>query len=254
MTVALHPLTTPRAAIVIQRLKALSHLGETAEALLASLSDVQSVGAGAEIVSERDALERPKFILSGWAAKVRWLPDGRRQIFNFVLAGEALGVCLRPNPLALSTVVALTAVQYVDAAPVQRAISSDDPRWGELRETLHVSSSLDEAYLLAQIMRLGRQTAYERLCHMLLEIRDRLMLVGLATETDIPMPMTQECLADASGLSIVHVNRILQQLRRERLLELHGGKAHLREPKTLAAIADYKPAIPTADISRRLQA
>ncbi|CAN7618500.1 Crp/Fnr family transcriptional regulator [Phenylobacterium sp. LjRoot164] len=199
-------------------------------------------------------LGRPKFILKGWAARVRILPDGRRQIFNFVLPGEGLGVCARPNPLALSTVVALTPVQYVDAGPVQRAISGEDPRYSELRDALHVSASLDEAYLLAQIMRLGRQTAYERLCHLLLEIRDRLMLVGLASETDFPMPMTQETLADASGLSIVHVNRILQQLRREQLLELQGGKAHLREPHTLATISDYKPACPTVEISDRTRA
>nr|WP_281372616.1 helix-turn-helix domain-containing protein [Phenylobacterium haematophilum] len=94
-------------------------------------------------------------------------------------------------------------------------------------------------------MRLGRQTAYERLCHLLLEIRDRLLLVGMASETHFAMPMTQETLADATGLSIVHVNRILQQLRRERLLELQAGKAHLRDPAALAAIADYKAPQPS---------
>lgn len=249
-----HQQASPKAAVAIQRLTTISSLNEESEALLAGLSDAQTVGVGIEIVSERDAIVRPRFIVGGWAAKVRWLPDGRRQIFDFVLPGEALGVCMRPNPLALSTVVALTPVQFVDAGPVQKAIMGDDPRWADLREAMHVSSSLDEAYLLSQIMRLGRQTAYERLCHLLLEVRDRLKLVGLATETHFPMPMTQETLADATGLSIVHVNRILQQLRRERLLDLHGGKAHLREPDALVAIADYKPARPCTGGSRRARA
>ena len=250
MSFALNPSSSPRAAIAIQRLKAIAHLGEDAEALFASLSDVQSLPAGAELVTERDTMERPRYLLSGWAAKVRWLPDGRRQIFNFMVPGEGLGVCMRPNPLALSTVVALTPLQYIDAGPVQRAILSDDDRWNDLREAIHVASSLGEAYLLSQIMRLGRQTAYERLCHLLLEIRDRLMLVGMASETHFVMPLTQETLADATGLSIVHVNRILQQLRRERLLELQAGKAHLRDPATLAAIADYKAPQPSEAADR----
>ncbi len=76
------------------------------------------------------------------------------------------------------------------------------------------------------------------------------MLVGMASETHFVMPMTQETLADATGLSIVHVNRILQQLRRERLLELQAGKAHLRDPATLAAIADYKAPQPSEAADR----
>ena len=73
MSFALNPSSSPRAAIVIQRLKAIAHLGEDAEALFASLSDVQSLPAGAELVTERDTMERPRYLLSGWAAKVRWL-------------------------------------------------------------------------------------------------------------------------------------------------------------------------------------
>jgi CRP-like cAMP-binding protein len=68
------------------------------------------------------------------------------------------------------------------------------------------------------IVRLGRLTAYERVAHLVLDIRDRLALVGLAAPDSFPPPLTQETLADVLGLSSVHVNRMLQQLRRDGLV------------------------------------
>lgn len=228
------------AAPVLSRFRQLTTVGPEMEALLRSLGDVQTVKAGAELIGERDPVGRPRFVLSGWAARVRWLPDGRRQILSFVVAGEAIGVCLRSSPLALSTTIALTNVQLLDAGPVQRALASEDPVWNELREAVHVSASLDEAYLLNQVTRLGRQTAYERMCHMLLEVRERLLVAGIGDGTKFPMPLTQEILADATGLSIVHVNRILQQLRRERLLDMHSGQVRLLDLAAIQTIADYR--------------
>ena len=88
--------------------------------------------------------------------------------------------------------------------------------------------------------RLGRQTGYERTAHLLLELGDRLAAAGLGDGRRFPMPLTQESLADALGLSVVHVNRILQQLRRERLIELRSGEAVLIERDLLVGVADYR--------------
>lgn len=211
--------------------------------LIANLSDIQTVRAGAEIVGERDPAPRPRFLVLGWAARVRWLPDGRRQLINFILPGDGIGICLRPSPLALSTTIALTAVQLAEAAAVQKAAVGADPRWSALRDLIHVSAGLEETLLLNQIVRLGRQTAYERICHLLLETRDRLVMAGMAEGDAFPMPLTQEVLADATGLSIVHVNRTLQQLRHGRLLDLQGGRVRLLDPTALVSIADYRQPI-----------
>lgn len=231
-------------ATVLRRLRALGHASPDTEALINTLADVQTLRAGAELAGERDPVSRPRFLLSGWAARVRWLPDGRRQILSFILPGEAIGLCLRQKPLALCTTIALTNVQVLDAAPVQRAITSDDPRWEDLREAVHVAAGYEEFFLLNQIQRLGRQTAHERMCHLLLELRDRLAMAGVGEEQRFPMPLTQEVLADATGLSIVHVNRILQQLRRERLLDLRGGYVQLPDMTALTVIADYRRPVP----------
>jgi len=231
--------------VVVRRLQSLSPLSDEAISLIRGLNDAQRVSAGVELNRERSTLSRPRFLISGWAARVRWLPDGRRQILGFIVPGEAIGLCLRPHPLALATTVALTALEARDAMPVLRALSGDSPPGG-LDEAVRLAAAMDEALLLDQVVRLGRQTAYERMAHLLLELRDRLGDVGLCDGRSFALPLTQEVLADATGLSVVHVNRILQQLRRERLLELSGGVAVLLDVEQLELAADYQRPQPSA--------
>jgi CRP-like cAMP-binding protein len=99
--------------------------------------------------------------------------------------------------------------------------------------------SLEETFLSNQVMRLGRQSAYERLIHLLLEFHDRLKAKGAVEDGSFVMPFTQEVLSDALGLSTVHTNRILQQLRRERLIQTHAATVRLVDLVLLAEVADY---------------
>ena len=88
-------------------------------------------------------------------------------------------------------------------------------------------------------MHRGRLTAFERLAHLLLEFHSRLKQAGLANGFSLRMPLTQEMLADGLGLSIVHVNRTLQHLRRENLVRLTEGTLTLVQPDRLSNIADF---------------
>jgi DNA-binding GntR family transcriptional regulator len=85
-------------------------------------------------------------------------------------------------------------------------------------------------------------SALERLCHLLLELRERLERIGLADERRMALPLTQEMMADALGLSIVHVNRTLQQLRQERMIELRAGVAHLVDVERMVELCGYREA------------
>jgi CRP-like cAMP-binding protein len=229
--------------LVSERLNKLAPLDSAAFHRLGQLAGLHTHRAGTQLVGERQPQLKPRFLVSGWAARVRSLPDGRRQILGFLLPGDALGVCHRPHPLALGTVVAVTSVDTLDARALDvGALEQDAPT---LAEALHISASLHEGYLLNQIMRLGRLTAYERMCHLFLELRDRLKLVSLATDDRLPMPLTQEMLADVNGLSTVHVNRVLQQLRRESMLELRGGQVIFLDPGGMTSAANYYPPEPS---------
>jgi CRP-like cAMP-binding protein len=233
------------ADVVLRRLASYAPLDPASQAVIRGLNDRQIHPAGSELCGERGPVRRPRFVLTGWAARLRWLADGRRQILGFVLPGEAIGLCLRPHPLALTTTVAITSLQTVDATPVLRAVAAAEPPAG-LAEGVRLAASMDEALLLDQLVRLGRQTAYERICHLLLEFHDRLGDVGLSRNGGFALPLTQEVLADATGLSIVHVNRVLQQLRRDRMIDLRGGHATLHDLEQLRRVADYRRPSPSA--------
>ena len=219
-----------------RRLGNLWPLAEAERDLLSRLRWVGNLAPGAEILSDGSPLQ-PRYIMSGWAARVRWFEDGRRQIVSLVLPGDGLGMCQRAHPLALCPVIALTSVSVADGSDILDAIR--DTECG-LAEASSLASALDQAYLIDQVVRLGRQTALERLAHLFLELHDRLDAIGAVTRSAFAMPLTQEMLADVTGLSIVHVNRTLQQMRREGMVECAAGRMTLRNRDRLVAVSDYR--------------
>jgi CRP-like cAMP-binding protein len=223
----------------------MSHLADLSpkdRALIEAIAlRTEEVAAGTELIREGEALDSPRLLMAGWACRFRTLPDGRRQIFEFILPGDIYGLCLRPQAIALTTSLALTPVVIADAGALSTAITTETDSYPGLTKACYATASLDEAYLLNQLMRVGRQTAYERTAHFILEIHERLSLVGLAGETSVAIPLTQEIMADALGLSVVHLNRTLQQLRRHQLIEFKGGLVRLLEPDRLREIANFRP-------------
>lgn len=194
---------------------------------------------GAEIYGDAAARARPPgrtaIIVSGWAYEVRILFDGRRQIFSFLLPGDSI-ILSKASDFAVHAVIALTAVEVVDAS----ALGGARVGLGNPIAAFADAARAREERLLDHIVRLGRQSAYERVVHLLLELRERLEVVGLVKEESFRLPLTQEIMADALGLSIVHINRTLQQLRREGMIELKTRGLTLRKPRLLAEIAGYE--------------
>jgi CRP-like cAMP-binding protein len=227
--------------LLLHRLARFAHLTAEEAALVTSLTaKTEDFSTGTELLAEGQSLDTPRLLTSGWACRFRVLPDGRRQIFEFILPGDLYGMCLRPQAIALTTTTALTPVTIADATALADAIINKAEQYPGLAAACHSTASLDEAYLLNQLMRVGRQTAYERTAHLILELHDRMGIVGLADETSVAIPLTQEIIADALGLSVVHLNRTLQQLRRNHLIEFKGGQMRLLQPEQLAAIADFR--------------
>lgn len=250
MTARLRPRLAPRPLDpVVRRLRTLCPLSEFELDLLRNLGDRRERhAAGEELIAEGRPAPRARFIVSGWACRQRVLPDGRRQIFQFLLPGDGFGLARRPAPPELAAVVALTALETVDAEPAIEAAHSG--KAANLARGLASLPALEQGLLLDHVVRLGRQTAYERVAHFLLELQRRLEIAGLGDSQRFPLPLTQEILADALGLSIVHVNRTLQQLRRERLIELRSGVAILLQPELLAGISDFRPPSPATRRAR----
>lgn len=186
-----------------------------------------------EIVAEGMPVREAAILLSGWACRVRQFADGRRQVLGLLLPGDLVCMCPQPEPVAVTTILALTEVVL---CPAPSAAGREG-----LEEAYAVSRALEEAYLFRQIARLGRLSAYERIADWLLEVRDRLAAAGLSDGGRLAMPLTQEVLADTLGLTSVHVNRTLQSLRRDRLIEWRGGVVQLTDAAALERLLDYRP-------------
>jgi len=237
---AIDPELPDQAELIVRRLSQYTELSPEEVSLLRGLSESpERLPAGAELISEGQRLDRPRLLLAGWACRQHYLSDGRRQIFDFILPGDAFGLCFRPQAVALCNTITLTRAVVSDAAGLADAVLNHGGAYSGLTAACLLSASADEAYMLNQMVRIGRQTAYERVANLVLELHHRLGVVGLARDGVLPMPLTQEMIADALGLSIVHLNRTLQQLRRDGLLEVRGGIARLFDMQKLKSLADF---------------
>jgi len=207
----------------LRRLAAMVELNETDRfALRAAVSRERSVKPRGELLQEGKPIRERLLVLSGWVARIRILQDGRRQIINFILPGDLIGNCSHANPLASSTVTALT--------PVTVCALPDPATSPVLCEAYALSAATEEAYLMAQIVRLGRMTASERVEDLLLELMERLEVTGLACDGHYAMPITQETIADALGLTSVHVNRMLQRSKQAKRLRWARGAMEIAAP------------------------
>ena len=191
-----------------------------AEALCGLIGPIERYPAAA-VVSSIAPAPRLKWILSGWTCEMRVLPDGRRQIFSFGIPGDP--VLSRPvnaaNPCA---VVALTSVECIDVA--QTLTRAKDADRTEIWRAMNHALTLAQERRYEDIIRLGRRSALQRLADLLVELNDRLDQIGMVDERGFYLPVTQEHLADALGLIVVHVNRSLKARRLNGMATFRFGR------------------------------
>jgi CRP-like cAMP-binding protein len=224
-----------------RRLAAFATLSGPELSMVAELArqPAREVAARTQIHAEGEG-PPPAVLLSGWGCRTRLLSDGRRQIVSFLLPGDLLGG-LPPQLPTPCAAMALSPVRLADATAALQAVRAAPAAHPGLSRALFLFTQAYEVLLRDQIVRLGRQTAFERMASLMLEFMDRLELAGLVRDGSFAMPLTQETLGDALGLSGVHVNRTLQQLRRDELIDLRGGIVTIHKLKELREIADWQP-------------
>jgi len=200
--------------------------------------------SGAQVYTEGDPVLKPWIVGTGWACQLRVLPDGRRQIISFFLPGDTIGLDETHSSSAQPTILALTDLRLLSAAKLAEAIGRKDETLPNILRACRMEIAERQAQLLDHVVRLGRLTALERMAHLLLELLGRAENAGLAHEGKFALPMTQLQLGEALGLSLVHVNRTMQQLRRDRLIELKPGRLTILDRERLELLSDFrKPAL-----------
>ena len=207
---------------------------------VAASGRLRSVGAREDVVREGDRPRAMTVFLSGWACLYKMIEDGRRQLLAFFVPGDFCDLnifLLDEMDHSIGTITPVTVAEMSReqlAGLMARHHRLSAALW---RDTL-VKASIQREWTL----NLGQRNALERVAHLVCELYVRLRAVRLADDGLCEMPITQADLADATGLSPVHVNRTLQELRHSNLLAWKGKSLYVPDFDALAATALFNPA------------
>ncbi|RYE56930.1 MAG: Crp/Fnr family transcriptional regulator [Rhizobiaceae bacterium] len=220
----------------LERRDALS--SEEREALIAAAGAIEVFPAGADLVREGDRPDRSMLVAQGFTTRYRLLADGTRQITAIHLPGDFVDLHSFLLKTMDHSVGALSSCRIVTFPHANLKLITE--RYPHLTRMLWLMTLLDSAMHREWIVAMGRRSALERLAHLLCEIFTRMSVVGLGDRnSELILPINQTELGDALGLSTVHVNRTLQQMRAGRLISWTGQSVHILDWDRLVTIAEF---------------
>ncbi len=192
-----------------------------------------------DIIREGDDPQFVNLILDGWACRYKQLEDGRRQIISFFLPGDLCDThiyVLRQMDHSIATLTPVTL------ASISRSVLDDiTARHPRITQALWWDTLVTAAIQREWTVNLGQRPATERLGHLLCEIFLRLRSVGLTDGASCSFPLTQGELGDAMGLTSVHINRTLQELRSTGLIILEGRRLTIPDLAALQQASLFNP-------------
>jgi CRP-like cAMP-binding protein len=230
----------PERSRLIRKLQSIAHLSEEEQQALLNLPvTVKNVAADQDIVRDKDRPNQCCLLLEGFVARYKLLDGGKRQIMAFHTPGDIpdlQSLHLKVMDHSIGTLVS-SKLAFIPHASI-RALIRRHPILGDAlwRDTL-----VDAAIFREWMVGLGRREAYARVAHLMCELLVRFKAVGLATDHAYELPLTQAELGDALGLSTVHVNRVLQELRRDDLILLRNRYLVIQDWDRLKEAGEFDP-------------
>ncbi len=213
---------------------------EEKDVLERAFTRIRDYGADEDIVREGDRPTESCIIVEGFAARYKVLPSGRRQISAIHIGGDFVDLhsfLLKTMDHGVTT-LAPTRIAFVPHATLKK-ISEDYPH---LTRILWLSTLIDAAIHRQWLTAMGRSSATAQMAHLICELYVRLGAIGQTNGHSFHMPVTQEELGDALGLSTVHVNRVLTELRNGGIVQWQGGGAvTILNWDRLSEIAEFSP-------------
>jgi CRP-like cAMP-binding protein len=194
---------------------------------------------GETIIRAGQKVRNIHLVLTGFAARTKTLASGDVQMMAFLIPGDLCDIEVFVLEAMDHDIVALsdTTCILIPADEMERLLTES----GRLTKAMWWSTMVDSAILREWIVDHGSRDARERIAHLICELLVRYRVVGETTDEAIPFPLTQDELAQATGMTPVHVNRMIQQLRSEGLIELRSKVLTVLEPKRLMEVAQYDP-------------
>lgn len=222
----------------IEKLRGLAELsGPEVAALERATGHARPVTARKDLIREGDQPGSVFIMLEGWALRYKVLPNGSRQIMAFLMPGDACDLHIGMLAEMDHSIQTITPAQVATIGrEAMDALMTAHPG---IARAMYVAQLIDEGTLRAWIVSLGRRSSIERAAHLLLELYIRAVRIGLAAEGEMEFPLSQLVLADALGMTSVHVNRVLQSLRRSGAVQLSRGVMRIADVSKLTETSGF---------------
>ena len=225
---------------LIQKLARVIKLTDEDEQILTRLcGTVRQLPAKRDLIREGDRPDHVRLMLDGWAARYKVLPDGARQFTAMLIPGDFCDLHVTILSRMDHSIAALSPVTVAEVP--HDAIEELARNRPDLSRALWWTTLVDEAVLRSWIVNVGRRDACRRIAHLICEMHLRLSHVGLVEEDRFDMPLTQEELGDALGLTPVHTNRMLKRLHEEGWIKWHRGPMKILDLEGMRAAAQFDP-------------
>lgn len=224
----------------IRKLDVFASLSDSEKTLLAQISaKPRLVEARTDLIREGQPPDGVFLVLDGFACRYKLRANGARHIAAYLVPGDLGDLNVDLLDRMDHSIATLSACRVVRIEPAVIAdLVANHPR---IARALRLSTLVDEATLREWLVNVGCRSASERIAHLLCELLVRLEVVGLATGNSYTLPLTQVDLADTTGLSSVHVNRSLRELKRRGLIDLRSRRLEILDLPALKAVAEFKP-------------
>ena len=190
-----------------------------------------------DLIREGDQPGPVFVVLEGWACRYKVLPSGTRQIVGFLMPGDScdLHVGLLDKMDHSIQTITPALVARIDGDQMDTLMDGHPA----VARALYISQLVDEGTMRAWITSMGRRTSLERVAHLMCELYLRAHTIGLPVEPTFAMPLSQVMLADALGMTPVHLNRVLNVLRQHGAMKLSRGRLTVVDSKLLVHLAGF---------------
>jgi CRP-like cAMP-binding protein len=213
---------------------------EEERAIRGAVAETRHVRADEILIRSGKELSTSLMLLDGWLARSKDLPGGERQVTELHVAGDFADLhgftlkCLDHDLLAMSDCT-------IGVVPHER-LEDVIARYPRLGRVYWFMTNVDAAIHREWALSLGQRSAISRMAHLFCELFLRLEVVGLTNENSYDFPLTQRELSECLGLTVVHANRTIQELRRRGLVELENRQLTILDRRGLEGIAEFDPA------------
>lgn len=228
-------------SVHLKKLRRHAHLSsEEEQAIRNAVTETRSFAADKILIRNGVELNSSLLLLDGWLARSKDLPGGDRQVTQLHVAGDFAD--LHSYTLKRLDHDVATLSECLIAVVPHARLKELTERFPRLARLYWFSTNVDAAITRELALSLGRRSALSGMAHLFCELYVRLEMVGRAQGDGYDFPLTQRELAECLGLTVVHANRTLQELRRRRVLEFENRRLTVRDRKRLEGIAEFDPA------------